>query len=129
MDEIFLTPERLAAHCRCSVKTIYRDARSTLKAKRFRGVKGLRISLSAANRYISLKHPGMTLLSPDTATREPQWCRSLHHDHAHLVDAYGKALCSAAMPLGGVWSPVQFGDLGRKCGRCATELKRREEEE
>jgi hypothetical protein len=124
-ENIYITPERLASHCRCSIKTVYRDCRSTvLRVKRFRGVKGIRISLEAANRYISIKHPGMTLLTPETATREPQWCRSLHHDHAHLIDTYGRPLCSANMPLGGVWTPVD-GDRGRSCGRCSTELERR----
>jgi hypothetical protein len=124
-NDIHLTPERLASHCRCNVKTVYRDVTSgLLKARKLKGVKGLRITLKSANRYIGIKFPERNLLTAEIATREPRWCRSLHHDHAHLIDAYGKPLCSANMPLGGVWTPVD-GDRGRSCGRCSTELQRR----
>lgn len=128
-EDIHITPERLASHCRCNVKTIYRDVTSgLLKAKKLKGVKGLRITLKAANRYISIKFPCGNLLTAEIALREPQWCRSLYHDHAHLIDAYGTPMCKGVnMPLGGVWIPIQGGERGRSCGRCVTALERRAE--
>lgn len=130
LDEIFITPAQLAAHCKKSERMIRRDIASRLlKQSVKKGIRGGRISLDHANRYIALKFPGkVSLMTPEMVEfmgdNKPKWCRSLHHEWTHAIRGDGTSLCGASIPLGGRWIPCAPGDEGRTCTRCQGALNK-----
>ena len=75
--------------------------------------------LPAAN---TLSPTVMPSITPAPPLPPPLWCRSLHHDWAHLIKPDGTAECDpkVRVPLGGMWVPVPRDELHciRKCKRC-----------
>lgn len=125
IEQPWLPLDVLAKHVKRKRRTMYADVRKgLLKASNVSGVRGMIVRLDRANAYISKKYFGrvspiqeheLVALGVITASH---WCRSLHHDSAHLISSAGTASCGVTVPLGSRWVPATDGDGHRKCTRC-----------